>query len=173
MHLSKTGFTLIELLVAIAIMAVVMGTGAVMFTRFNQRQLTLAATREVHLFLKTAQNYARVKNVPPSSHCTTLNGYKVQFSSTALTMKADCTNDSSLDVASIDMPAALSAVTSSGDPSFTIRFLTLQKGAQISLNNVDYSAISGAAVITTVGRGSVTATFEVGSGGTLSEPTLQ
>ena len=166
----RTGFTLIELLVAIGIMAVVMGSGAVVFTNFNQRQLTLAASREVQTFLKTAQAYARVRNVPSACGTNPLTGYQVVFSSTQLIMQAVCSGTP--EVSTIDRPGVLSSITSLGDEDFIIRFNTLQQGPQVRIGAGAFSAIT-TTTITSTGPGNVTTLITVNSSGVVSDPVVQ
>jgi prepilin-type N-terminal cleavage/methylation domain-containing protein len=173
----KAGFTLIELLVTIGIMAVVMGAGTAVFSGFSKKKDAQAAARELQVFLRSAQNYARVGTIP--SGCTRpLVSYDVVFTTGGTgTMNARCTSSSNpLDTVSIPLAAKFSRagtfpVSVGTDETFTLRFLPLYAGAELALDNSTFVSTGTTPASIIISRGGLYIhTITVGSGGAVSDP---
>lgn len=79
MKKSCLGFTLIELLVVISIIGILFVIGIAQYMNFNRRQILDQATQELKSNLRLAQTMASSGEKPTG--CTTLDGYRVNFSS--------------------------------------------------------------------------------------------
>ncbi len=166
----KSGFTLIELLVSIGIMVVILGTGTVVFSSFNQRNQTELVARQVQNYFKLGVSYARNKNIPAA--CTGFTGYKVVFSSgTTAQISADCDVDVSPSSLMLSLGSNF-AVSVNADSTFAFAFSSQFENAQFSNDAISFTPIvAGVPIeVQVTGPGSNVYSFEVSSTGTVTDP---
>ncbi len=87
---APNGFTLIELLVSVAIIIVMTGGVIVNYNTYNDSQRTRSAVLTVKNNLRYAQGRA-YNGEKPTSGCTQLKGYQVDFTATTYSVQAYCT----------------------------------------------------------------------------------
>ncbi len=101
--MSKKGFTLIEMLVVISIIMLTVGFGFVNFFNFRSRQLVENTAREIVVFLRQAQNNAKLGDRGEGGGCTKnptaiaektgnykLDSWQVDLSANQIEAKAIC-----------------------------------------------------------------------------------
>ncbi len=86
---SALGFTLIEILVVSAIVTILVGGALAGFIGFRDRRAVTSYAQQVQNWYITAQAKAKVREAP-SAGCTTLLGYRVTVTATAVQRQALC-----------------------------------------------------------------------------------
>ena len=174
------GYTLIELLVVITLMVLLLGGGMATYFRFEERQSTEVAARELHKAFITARAKARFREraeCPTESVIgfrTSIRNdggvFKVDILSICGTDRNDYFNDDADDVQSPDSSTLVYTIPEnisleSPDPatlSFEVDFFTLYGGAWI---NGDPEPVP---VPITVSRGVARYSFNIDGGGDIS-----
>jgi prepilin-type N-terminal cleavage/methylation domain-containing protein len=147
------GFTLIELMIVTTIIMLITGGGIASFLSFNDKQQVLNSAKELQGYLRTAQTLARVGETPTG--CDRLIGYKVVTA----------------DAGSIK-EVSLLAVCSSGDIQRDVFSLsegvTLSSDIEITFLGL-YGGVTGASQIDITSDSGRSYSFEVSSGGEITQ----
>lgn len=168
------GFTLIELLVTVGIAVTMMGVGAAVFTGFRQRQMVQTTARELQVFLRSAQNYARVGTIP--SDCQRpLDYYEVSFNSSGVgTVRAKCNIGGVQTLSSVTstfQKAGGFSITANGASVFTMRFLPLYGGVELGINGATPAPIGATPASISISRSGQNAhAITLDKSGNLSDP---
>ncbi len=152
----QLGFTLIELMVAVTILVLLFGSGIASYLNFNDNQTVITTGQQVQLMLRTAQKKARVGDKPTG--CTTLQGYRLTGSTVpyaVIQLDAVCGSGLLVNVDSFTMP---NKVTLSQSIAITFKVLT--------------GGTDQPGTVIVAGNNGTTYTFTVGSGGDISEGTV-
>ncbi|MBI5448718.1 prepilin-type N-terminal cleavage/methylation domain-containing protein [Candidatus Gottesmanbacteria bacterium] len=103
---SRSGFTLIELIVTIGISLLAVGGLIVNYNNYNDNQRLKQAALTMKNNLRYAQTLA-ASSKKPTSGCTELVGYTVQFTDSTYTVVAECTEGAVGDALSTALPSGI------------------------------------------------------------------
>lgn len=128
-HSARRGFTFIELLVVMGIIILTSTGGLVSYRSFNQRQQLVAAGKQVHQALRTAQTKAQVGDKPDGCGAEALTAYGVTgtLSGRTVRIQAHCGSSGPITVKTFDLNSSVSFTS-----SFDVRFNNLYGGTNQS-----------------------------------------
>lgn len=142
------GFTLIELLVTMSIIGILFGIGFAKYNEFNRRQILAQTAQELKNNLRLAQNKA-LAGEKPTTGCTTLDGYQVNFSSgtpDSYTIQAKCSEGPVGTAKTFKLPSTVKFTS----PPSPILFKVLAQGVEgASTITLRFSGVGDEAVTVT------------------------
>ena len=125
----NSAYTLIELLVGITIMALIFSIGFVSYRDFSRKQALTGVTKGLISDLRLIQQKALAGEKIGS--CTTLNGYKINISSSSYSLYASCASDILLKTVDLTVNEVTLTLTPP-IPTNTITFKVLGQGTDLT-----------------------------------------
>lgn len=131
---ARQGFTLLELLIVSVVMLTVTGGAIAALATFQDRQQALVTAKTVQQMMWSAQTKARVRETPVG--CASLQGYRVQITTTTATLDAMCGTLPSLSPTQRQAYTFASGTSKSTTGTATFMFWTLERGVNQSITAV-------------------------------------